>query len=142
MNAAGYASGFWVKRQTNVDLVGTAAEALAFAAETAALFSAKKQSLVRVEARSAGEIDFSVPDKLRPRIVYRVTPRPNKREWQLSAGMVTGWFPNREVAIEGAASLARDTVVEIQVNGERGLEFVVLIDGRPDTQQQQGITLQ
>jgi hypothetical protein len=129
VNAAGYASGFWVKRQANVDLVGTDADALAFAAKTAAFFSARRQSVVRVEARTAGEVDFSVPDQVRPRFVYQVTPRSNKREWQLSAGMVTGWFPTQELAIEGAASLARDKVVEIRVNGASGLEFVVLIDG-------------
>lgn len=130
VNAAGYASGFWIGRHSQADLVGNDSEALAFAARAQQHFSAKKQTLVRVEARTTGDVDFSVPDVVRPRYVYRVTPRPNSREWRLSAGMTTGWFPNRELAIEGAASLARDTVAEIRVDGERGFEFVVLIDTR------------
>jgi hypothetical protein len=120
---------FFVRRTDGTDeLFGTDEEVLEFSVRARHYFHAK--CLQRVEARSTGLIDFSVPNN-KPRELARLRPHENGRDWRAEPSRLHhgAWHKTLEDAICYAAFRLRGHLSEIQILNRRNeVQGVVLID--------------
>jgi hypothetical protein len=123
-------TGFSIRRMGGSgELLGTDEEALAFSLRVRAYFCS--QCLRRVEARSIGQLDLSVPDAGCRRKLARLRPHENGMDWITDPLPLhhPAWHRSLEDAINYAAFRLRGYVSEIRIFDRRNeLQTLVLID--------------
>jgi hypothetical protein len=123
-------TGFFIRRMGRIgELFGTDEEALEFSIRVGIYF--RDRCLRRVEARSIGQLDLSVPDAGCRRKLAILRPHENGRDWITDPTPLNhpALHKSLEDAINYAAFRLRGYVSEIQIfDGKSELKALVLID--------------